>query len=85
MDRVARLCATGQGFLDGGDTPAQPGLDAAATAVVGARTSGAIASAAGEPMVVDLEGLAADGGLYVPEAWPKPSPSMEGRTNWQSR
>jgi acetoin utilization protein AcuC len=36
LDFVAEACAAGTGFLDGGDTPAQPGLDLAATAVVGA-------------------------------------------------
>ena len=36
LDFVARACAEGTGFLDGGDTPAQPGIDEAATAVVGA-------------------------------------------------
>jgi acetoin utilization protein AcuC len=36
LDRVTRLCAAGEGFLDGGDTPAEAGLDAAAAAVVGA-------------------------------------------------
>jgi acetoin utilization protein AcuC len=36
LDHVERSCATGQGFLDGGDTPAERGLDAAAAAVVGA-------------------------------------------------
>jgi len=33
---VAERCAVGDGFLDGGDTPARVGLDAAAAAVVGA-------------------------------------------------
>jgi acetoin utilization protein AcuC len=36
LDRVAALCAKGSGFLDGGDTPALVGIDAAAAAVVGA-------------------------------------------------
>ncbi len=36
LDFVARRCAEGRGFLDGGDTPAEPGLDRAAAAVVGA-------------------------------------------------
>ena len=36
LDFVAAACAAGGGFLDGGDTPAQVGLDVAATAVVGA-------------------------------------------------
>ncbi len=34
--RVEALCREGTGWLDGGDTPAQRGLDAAAAAVVGA-------------------------------------------------
>jgi acetoin utilization protein AcuC len=34
--RVERLCLAGDGWLDGGDTPARRGLDAAAAAVVGA-------------------------------------------------
>ena len=34
--RVEALCREGEGWLDGGDTPAQRGLDAAAAAVVGA-------------------------------------------------
>lgn len=36
IEMVERLCAVGSGFLDGGDTPAGKGLDAAAAAVVGA-------------------------------------------------
>jgi acetoin utilization protein AcuC len=36
VDRVASCCRAGDGFLDGGDTPAQKGLDEAAGAVVGA-------------------------------------------------
>jgi acetoin utilization protein AcuC len=36
VERVTRRCAAGQGFLDGGDTPALPGIDRAAAAVVGA-------------------------------------------------
>jgi len=36
VERVESLCRRGVGWLDGGDTPAQPGLDAAAAAVVGA-------------------------------------------------
>lgn len=36
LDFVAAACADGTGFLDGGDTPAMRGVDAAATAVVGA-------------------------------------------------
>lgn len=36
LARVAALCRTGGGFLDPGDTPAQPGIDRAAAAVVGA-------------------------------------------------
>lgn len=36
VDRVASRCRAGDGFLDGGDTPAQKGLDEAACAVVGA-------------------------------------------------
>lgn len=36
LEFVARRCAEGEGFLDGGDTPAERGLDAAAAAVVGA-------------------------------------------------
>ncbi|MCC5795431.1 MAG: acetoin utilization protein AcuC, partial [Chromatiales bacterium] len=36
LERVARRCAAGQGFLDGGDTPALPGIDRAASVVVGA-------------------------------------------------
>jgi len=34
--RVETLCLAGEGWLDGGDTPARRGLDAAAAAVVGA-------------------------------------------------
>lgn len=34
--RVAQLCREGCGFLDAGDTPARPGIDRAAAAVVGA-------------------------------------------------
>ncbi|MFQ5624980.1 MAG: acetoin utilization protein AcuC [Paracoccaceae bacterium] len=36
LDFVAERCAAGSGFLDGGDTPAMPGIDGAAAAVVGA-------------------------------------------------
>ena len=36
LDFVAERCAAGSGFLDGGDTPALTGVDAAAAAVVGA-------------------------------------------------
>lgn len=36
LDTVEARCAAGLGFLDGGDTPAERGLDAAASAVVGA-------------------------------------------------
>ena len=36
---VRDRCAAGQGFLDGGDTPAMAGIDQAATAVVGAAIS----------------------------------------------
>ncbi|MEZ5563952.1 MAG: acetoin utilization protein AcuC, partial [Gammaproteobacteria bacterium] len=36
VSRVETLCREGVGWLDGGDTPAQRGLDAAAAAVVGA-------------------------------------------------
>jgi acetoin utilization protein AcuC len=36
LDFVAQACAGDTAFLDGGDTPAQPGIDRAATAVVGA-------------------------------------------------
>ncbi len=36
IERVVERCRTGQGFLDGGDTPARAGLDRAAAAVVGA-------------------------------------------------
>jgi acetoin utilization protein AcuC len=36
LERVRRLCAAGEGFLDAGDTPALPGIDVAAAAVVGA-------------------------------------------------
>lgn len=36
VDFVAQSCAGGRGFLDGGDTPAEAGLDDAAAAVVGA-------------------------------------------------
>ena len=35
LDFVAARCAEGQGYLDGGDTPAQRGIDAAAAVVVG--------------------------------------------------
>jgi acetoin utilization protein AcuC len=35
LDFVAARCAEGVGYLDGGDTPAQRGLDAAAAVVVG--------------------------------------------------
>jgi len=38
--RVIRRCAAGQGFLDRGDTPALPGIDRAAAAVVGAAVHG---------------------------------------------
>lgn len=48
LDHVARLCATGQGFLDGGDTPAERGLDAAAAAVVGSAVAAMDAIMAGE-------------------------------------
>lgn len=47
LDHVARLCAAGQGFLDGGDTPAERGLDAAAAAVVGSAVAAAEAIMAG--------------------------------------
>lgn len=36
ISRVESLCLAGTGWLDGGDTPARRGLDAAAAAVVGA-------------------------------------------------
>lgn len=36
LDFVADRCGEGVGFLDGGDTPAMPGIDTAARAVVGA-------------------------------------------------
>ncbi|MEQ1800586.1 MAG: acetoin utilization protein AcuC [Gammaproteobacteria bacterium] len=36
INRVETLCLEGTGWLDGGDTPARRGLDAAAAAVVGA-------------------------------------------------
>ena len=36
ISRVETLCLAGTGWLDGGDTPARRGLDAAAAAVVGA-------------------------------------------------
>ena len=36
ISRVESLCLAGDGWLDGGDTPARRGLDAAAAAVVGA-------------------------------------------------
>ena len=36
VDMVESRCHTGEGFLDGGDTPAQQGLAEAAAAVVGA-------------------------------------------------
>ncbi len=36
LDFVAERCAAGTGFLDGGDTPAMPGIDVAGAAVVGA-------------------------------------------------
>jgi len=36
IDFVQQACAGGEGFLDGGDTPALPGLYEAATAVAGA-------------------------------------------------
>lgn len=36
VDTVIERCAAGEGFLDGGDTPAQAGLAEAAAAVVGA-------------------------------------------------
>ncbi len=36
ISRVETLCLVGTGWLDGGDTPARRGLDAAAAAVVGA-------------------------------------------------
>ena len=36
VSRVETLCLQGTGWLDGGDTPARRGLDAAAAAVVGA-------------------------------------------------
>jgi acetoin utilization protein AcuC len=36
LDRVTTLCRSGEGYLDGGDTPARIGLDDAAAAVVGA-------------------------------------------------
>jgi acetoin utilization protein AcuC len=35
LDLVAARCATGEGYLDDGDTPAQRGIDAAAAVVVG--------------------------------------------------
>lgn len=35
LDFVARRCAEGTGYLDGGDTPALPGIDAACAWVVG--------------------------------------------------
>jgi acetoin utilization protein AcuC len=36
IERVSTLCRRGEGFLDGGDTPALKGIDAAAAAVAGA-------------------------------------------------
>ncbi len=36
IDKVSRMSATGKGWLDGGDTPAVPGIYDAASAVVGA-------------------------------------------------
>ncbi len=45
---VARRCAEGGGFLDGGDTPAMAGLDTAAAAVVGASVCAMDAIMAGE-------------------------------------
>lgn len=36
VERMVRRCVAGQGFLDAGDTPALPGIDRAAAAVVGA-------------------------------------------------
>jgi acetoin utilization protein AcuC len=36
LDYVAERCRAGSGYLDAGDTPALPGIDAAAAAVVGA-------------------------------------------------
>jgi acetoin utilization protein AcuC len=46
--RVERLCREGVGFLDGGDTPAEQGLDVAAAAVVGASVSAMEAIMSGE-------------------------------------
>jgi acetoin utilization protein AcuC len=47
-DRVVALCADATGFLDGGDTPAERGLDVAAAAVVGASVSAMHAIMRGE-------------------------------------
>ncbi len=48
LDKVASLCAQGVGFLDGGDTPAGRGLDAAAAAVVGSSVAAMHAIMRGE-------------------------------------
>ena len=48
LDQVVTRCGAGEGFLDGGDTPAQRGLDEAATAVVGAAIDAMEAIMAGE-------------------------------------
>lgn len=48
VDFVEQACASGQGFLDGGDTPAEAGLEAAAAAVVGAAVVAMEAVMAGE-------------------------------------
>jgi acetoin utilization protein AcuC len=48
LDRVQASCAAGSGWLDGGDTPAERGLDESAAAVVGATLSALDAILAGE-------------------------------------
>lgn len=60
LDHVARLCASGSGFLDGGDTPAERGVDAAAAAVVGAGIDAMEAIMAGRA----LRGFVPIGGLH---------------------
>ena len=48
VDRVERLSAEGGGYLDGGDTPAVPGIFEAASAVVGTTLAAVDAVVAGE-------------------------------------
>ncbi len=48
IDRVERMSATGSGYLDGGDTPAVPGIYEAACAVVGTTLAAVDAVLAGE-------------------------------------